>query len=75
VLSVEYKWQLGSTYQIEYNDQTITLDSVKSNLEQEGIQRIMESTSEIISVGIASCEGDTPAEQSHALERSKQIQI
>lgn len=75
MLSVEYKWQLGSTYQIEYNDQTITLDSVKSNLEQEGIQRIMESTSEIISVGIASCESDTPAEQSRALERSKQIQI
>ena len=74
MLSVEYKWQLGSTYQIEYNDQTITLDSV-SNLEQEGIQRIMESTSEIISVGIASCESDTPAEQSRALERSKQIQI
>ncbi|MTJ30704.1 serine/threonine-protein kinase, partial [Aphanizomenon sp. UHCC 0183] len=75
VLSVEYKWQLGSTYQIKYNDQTITLDSLKSNLEQEGIQKIMENPSEIISVGTASCEGDITAEQSRALERSKQIQL
>ncbi|MBK1990525.1 serine/threonine protein kinase [Sphaerospermopsis aphanizomenoides BCCUSP55] len=75
VLSVEYKWQLGSTYQIRYNDQTINLDSLKSNLEQEGIQRIMENPSEIISVGTASCEGDVNAEQSRALERSKQIQL
>ncbi|WP_016950984.1 serine/threonine-protein kinase [Anabaena sp. PCC 7108] len=75
VLSVEYKWQLGSTYQIKYNDQTITLDSLKSNLEQEGIQRIMENPSEIISVGTASCEGDIAAEQSRALQRSQQIQL
>ena len=75
VLSVEYKWQLGSTYQIKYNDQTITLDSLKSNLEQEGIQKIMENPSEIISVGTASCEGNINAEQSRALERSQQIQL
>ncbi len=75
VLSVEYKWQLGSTYQIKYNDQTITLDSLKSNLEQEGIQKIMENPSEIISVGTASCEGDITAEQRRALERSQQIQL
>jgi hypothetical protein len=75
VLSVEYKWQLGSTYQIKYNDQIMTLDSLQSNLEQEGIQKIMENPSEIISVGTASCEGDITAEQSRALERSKQIQL
>jgi eukaryotic-like serine/threonine-protein kinase len=75
VLSIEYKWQLGSTYQIKYNDQIITIDSLKSNLEQEGIQRIMENPSEIISVGTASCEGNIAVEQSRALERSKQIQL
>jgi serine/threonine protein kinase len=75
VLSVEYKWQLGSTFQIKYNDQVINLDSLKTNLEQEGIQRIMENPSEIISVGTASCEGDVNAEQSRALERAKQIQL
>ncbi|TAF02947.1 MAG: serine/threonine protein kinase [Nostocales cyanobacterium] len=75
VLSVEYKWQLGSTYQIKYNDEIITLDSLQSKLEQEGIQKIMENPSEIISVGTASCEGDVNAEQSRALERSKQIQL
>ncbi len=75
VLSVEYKWQLGSTYQIKYNDQTMTIDSLKSNLEQEGIQNIMENPSEIISVGTASCEGNITAEQSRALERSQQIQL
>ena len=75
VLSVEYKWQLGSTYQIKYNDQTMTIDSLKSNLEQEGIQTIMENPSEIISVGTASCEGNIIAEQSRALERSQQIQL
>ncbi|MEA5574929.1 serine/threonine-protein kinase [Anabaena sp. UHCC 0451] len=75
VLSVEYKWQLGSTYQIKYNDEIINLDSLKSKLEEEGIQRIMENPSEIISVGTASCEGDVTAEQNRALERSKQIQL
>ncbi|MFM9157390.1 MAG: serine/threonine protein kinase, partial [Dolichospermum sp.] len=75
VLSVEYKWQLGSTYKIKYNDQTMTIDSLKSNLEQEGIQKIMENPSEIISVGTASCEGNITAEQSRALERSQQIQL
>ncbi|MFM6157696.1 MAG: serine/threonine protein kinase, partial [Sphaerospermopsis kisseleviana] len=75
VLSVEYKWQLGSTYQVKYNDQIINLDALKSNLESEGIQRIMENPNEIISVGTASCEGDIATEQNRALERSKQIQL
>lgn len=75
VLSVEYKWQLGSTYQVKYNDQIINLDALKSNLESEGIQRIMENPNEIISVGTASCEGDMATEQNRALERSKQIQL
>ena len=75
VLSVEYKWQLGSDYQIKYNDQIINLNSLKSNLEQEGIQRIMENPSEIISVGTASCEGDVGVEERRAFERSKQIQL
>ncbi len=75
VLSVEYKWQLGSTYQVKYNDQLIKLEQLKSNLEQEGIQKIMENPSEIISVGTASCEGNIGAEQQRALERSKQIQL
>jgi eukaryotic-like serine/threonine-protein kinase len=75
VLSVEYKWQLGSTYQIKHNNETITLDGLKSNLEAEGIQRIMDNPSEIISVGTASCEGDLKAEEARALERSKQIQL
>jgi hypothetical protein len=75
VLSVEYKWQLGSTYQIKYNNEIINLESLKSRLKEEGIQTIMEDPSEIISVGTASCEGDIRAEQSRALERSKQIQL
>jgi eukaryotic-like serine/threonine-protein kinase len=75
VLSVEYKWQLGSDYQVKYNDKLINLDSLKSNLEQEGIQRIMENPSEIISVGTASCEGNVAAEERRAFERSKQIQL
>ncbi|HLP91009.1 MAG TPA: serine/threonine-protein kinase [Nostocaceae cyanobacterium] len=75
VLSIEYKWQLGSTFQIKYNDQVINLDSLKTNLEQEGIQRIMENPNEIVSVGTASCEGDVNAEQSRALKRAEQIQL
>ena len=75
VLSVEYKWQLGSTYQIKYNNEIINLESLKSRLQEEGIQTIMEDPSEIISVGTASCEGDIKSEQSRALERSKQIQL
>jgi serine/threonine protein kinase len=75
VLSVEYKWQLGSNYQVKYNDQLIKLDSLKSNLEEEGIQRIMENPSEIISVGTASCEGNVEVEEKRAFERSQQLQL
>ncbi|MBW4570746.1 MAG: serine/threonine protein kinase [Tolypothrix carrinoi HA7290-LM1] len=75
VLSVEYKWQLGSSYQVKYNDKLINLDSLKSNLEEEGIQRIMENPSEIISVGTASCEGNVEVEEKRAFERSQQLQL
>ncbi len=75
VLSVEYKWLLGSNFQIKYNDQVISLEVLKLNLEQEGIQKIMKNPSEIISVGTASCEGNVEVEQRRGLERSKQIQI
>ncbi|MDZ7957736.1 MAG: serine/threonine-protein kinase [Aulosira sp. DedQUE10] len=75
VLSVEYKWLLGSNFQIKNNDSIISLEVLKLNLEQEGIQKIMENPSEIISIGTASCEGDVAVEQSRALERSKQIQL
>ena len=75
VLSVEYKWQLGSNYQVKYNNELINLDSLKSNLESEGIQRIMENPSEIISVGTASCEGNVEIEEKRALERSQQLQL
>jgi eukaryotic-like serine/threonine-protein kinase len=75
VLSVEYKWLLGSDFQIKYNNQVINLEALKSNLQEEGIQKIMENPSEIISVGTASCEGNVAAEEKRALERSKQIQL
>ncbi|AFY36119.1 serine/threonine-protein kinase [Calothrix sp. PCC 7507] len=73
VLSVEYKWLPGSNFQIKYNDKVISLDLLKLNLEQEGIQKIMEEPSEIISVGTASCEGKIAFEQRRALERSRQV--
>ncbi|MEH2358888.1 serine/threonine-protein kinase [Nostoc sp.] len=74
VLSLEYKWLLGSNFQIKYNNQIISLDLLKLNLEQEGIQNIMEDPSEIISVGTVSCKGDIAVQERMALERSKQIQ-
>ncbi|MCC5669438.1 serine/threonine protein kinase [Nostoc sp. CHAB 5784] len=74
VLSLEYKWLLGSNFQIKYNDEIISLDLLKLSLEQEGIQNIMEDPSEIISVGI-SCKGNIEVQQRMALERSKQIQF
>ncbi|MEH2246495.1 serine/threonine-protein kinase [Nostoc sp.] len=75
VLSLEYKWLLGSNFQIKYNDEIISLDLLKLNLEQEGIENIMEAPTEIISVGTASCKGDTAVQERVALERSKQIQF
>ncbi|MEH2025253.1 serine/threonine-protein kinase [Nostoc sp.] len=75
VLSREYKWFLGSSFQLKYNDQIISVDLLKLNLEQEDIEKIMESPSEIISLGIASCKGDTSVQERVALERSKQIQL
>jgi serine/threonine protein kinase len=75
VLSREYKWQLGSSYQVKYNDRLIPIDSIKSDLEAEGIQRIMENPGQIISVGTASCEGSPTQEEQRAFERSQQIQL
>ncbi|MEH1925034.1 serine/threonine-protein kinase [Nostoc sp.] len=75
VLSPEYKWFLDSKFQIKYNDEIISLDILKLNLEQEGIEKIMEAPSEIISVGTASCKSDTAVQERVALERSKQIQL
>jgi serine/threonine protein kinase len=75
ILSREYKWLLGSNFQIKYNDEIISLDLLKLNLEKEGIQNIMEEPSEIISVGTVSCKGNIAVQQRIALERSKQIQF
>ncbi|MCW5317960.1 protein kinase [Nostoc sp. KVJ3] len=75
VLSLEYKWLLGSNFQIKYNDEIISIDLLKLNLEQEGIQKIMDEPSEIISIGTASCKGNIAVQQQIALERSKQIRF
>ncbi|MDZ8082446.1 MAG: serine/threonine-protein kinase [Nostoc sp. DcaGUA01] len=75
VLSLQYKWVVGSNFQIKYNDQIISLNLLKLNLEQEGIQNIMEDPSEIISVGTTSCKGNIEFQQRVALERSLQIQL
>ncbi|MCT7951115.1 serine/threonine protein kinase [Ancylothrix sp. C2] len=75
VLSSEYKWKLGSSYQIQYNDRVINLDDLRANLAEEGIQKIMENPSEIVSVGTASCEGVPETEERRALERAQQIQL
>ncbi|MEH2392223.1 MAG: serine/threonine-protein kinase [Nostoc sp.] len=75
VLSLEYKWLLGSNFQIKYNDEIISLDLLKLNLEQEGIQNIMQDPTEIISVGTVSCKADIAVQERMALERSKQIQF
>jgi serine/threonine protein kinase len=75
VLSREYKWQFGSSYQVKHNDRLLPLDTLKSDLESEGIQRIMENPSQIIAVGTASCEGSSTQEERRAFERAKQIQL
>jgi serine/threonine protein kinase len=75
VLSVEYKWSFASNYQIQYNNQIITLEDLRKNLEQEGIRRIMENPTEIVSVGTASCEGNLPDEERRAFQRAQQIQL
>ncbi|MFP5273151.1 serine/threonine protein kinase [Coleofasciculus sp.] len=75
VLSREYKWKLGSTFQVNYNQQIIPIDALRSNLEEEGIQRLMENPSEIISVGTASCEGTPVGEEQRAFRRAEQIQL
>ncbi|HAX77473.1 MAG TPA: serine/threonine protein kinase [Cyanobacteria bacterium UBA11372] len=75
VLSVEYKWSFASDYEIQHNNQIITLDALRKNLEQEGIRRIMEKPTEIISVGTASCEGNLAEEERRASRRAQQIQL
>ncbi len=75
VLSLQYKWVVGSNFQIEHNDQIISLNLLKLNLEQEDIQNIMEDPSEIISVGTTSCKGEVKSQQRLALERSLETQL
>ncbi|MEH2286105.1 serine/threonine-protein kinase [Nostoc sp.] len=75
ILSLKYKWLSASNFQIKYNDEIISVDLLKLNLEQEGIEKIMEAPDEIISVGTASCKGDRSIQERVALERSKQIQL
>lgn len=74
VLSVKYQWLPGSFFQIQYNNQIISLDVLQLKLEQAGIQQIMAEPSEIIAVGMASCGGNQADKHRKALERSKQIQ-
>jgi eukaryotic-like serine/threonine-protein kinase len=75
ILSTEYKWLLNSNFQIKHNDKILSLDFLKLNLEQQGIQQIMEYPTDIISVGKAACEGNISVAQRLGLERAKQIQI
>ncbi|ODH01695.1 serine/threonine protein kinase [Nostoc sp. KVJ20] len=75
ILSIEYKWLVGSSFQVKYNDEIISVDLLNLNLQQETIEKVMEDSSEIISVGTASCKGDTAVQERVALERSKQIQL
>lgn len=75
ILSTEYKWLLNSNFQIQHQDKIVSLDFLKLNLEQNGIQDIMEYPSEIISVGTATCEGNLAVAETRALERAKQINI
>jgi serine/threonine protein kinase len=74
ILSTEYKWLSNSNFQIKRNDKIVSLDFLKLNLEQNGIQQIMEYPTEIISVGKAACEGNIAVAQRLGLERAKQIQ-
>lgn len=75
VLSIEYKWLAESNFQITNNNQIISLDVLKLMLEQAGIQEIMQEPNEIISVGIAACNGKLQTAQRRAFERSQNIQI
>ncbi|MBD2446335.1 serine/threonine protein kinase [Nostoc sp. FACHB-152] len=75
ILSNEYKWLLNSNFQIKHNDKIVSLDFLKLNLEQQGIQQMMEYPTDIISVGLASCEGNIAVAQRLGLERAKQIQL
>ncbi|HEY9875843.1 MAG TPA: protein kinase [Candidatus Obscuribacterales bacterium] len=75
VLSREYEWKLGSPYLIESNGEVIKTSDLQSKLEQEGIQSRLNTPTDIISVGTASCEGSLETEQLRAFERAKNIQL
>ncbi|QMS89252.1 protein kinase [Nostoc edaphicum CCNP1411] len=75
VLSLDYKWLVGSNFQVKYNDEIISIDLLNLNLQKQNLENIMEDPSEIISIGTASCKGDIAVQERVALERSKQIQV
>jgi|GEM_PF-3509042 len=83
ILSDEYEWQLGSDTQVRLNGKTesIPISVLKSQLEKkdkgakkQSIFEIMENPNRIIALGMASCEGSTPEEESRALNRARTIQ-
>lgn len=76
VLTEEYIWHPGSSDSVNKTpDPTpIPLDQLKGVLEEKGITKIMDNPSKVISVGMASCEGDPAKQSQRAMERAKSIQ-
>ncbi|AFZ14969.1 serine/threonine protein kinase [Crinalium epipsammum PCC 9333] len=75
VLSREYEWRLGSASQIQSNDEIIKVQDLQQRLEQQGVLNRLGDTTDIMSVGTASCEGAVAAEELRALQRAKNIQL
>ncbi|MDH6061221.1 hypothetical protein NWP17_12375 [Chrysosporum bergii ANA360D] len=74
ILSNQYKWLPGSNFQIQFNQEIISLELLKLKLNQESLQEIMAEATAIIAVGVAGCGGSQAVQEGLALERSQEIQ-
>jgi eukaryotic-like serine/threonine-protein kinase len=83
ILSNEYEWQFSSDSQVRLNgkDESIPIATLKEKLlkkdkgpDKKSILDIMGNPSRIMALGMASCEGTIPEEESRALKRALAIQ-
>ena len=73
VLTGDYTWALGSTSEVVSNGATVPEAEVAARVLSPKIRESLSSASDLISVGLASQEGDREAEEARALARSQTI--
>jgi hypothetical protein len=73
VLTEEFTWVKGSTFQVESRGQVVTDAAVVEKVISPDIRRSLLGSQELIAVGLASQEGDRAIEEQRAARRSRTV--